>query len=327
MEISLPSVTAIIVSFNPGTSLRRCINAILDYAGPLEVIIADNGSTDDSLEDLPVDNRIHVEYYPDNPGFGGAVNQAAIRASGEVLLILNPDLVLSTGSVLSLARECLGSNAIVGPGLLVEATGRVELGATINHLGMPSALTSRVAPLYVPGCAMAIPRGIFKQLGGFDYRYFLFVEDVELCWRALLSGVDVRVSESAEAVHEGGSSLPGGYPRTGHTYQTSEVRIALRERNTMALMLSCAPVAWLPVTVPAIAARTIAFGAWALLAGRSSLARALFSGLAWNMVQLRSTIARRRSIRREPRAGYRQRITHSPLLSKTILHHRTPTIK
>lgn len=327
MPSNQPSVTAVIVSFNPGPGLRRCIASILDYDGPLEVVIVDNGSTDGSLGEVPEDDRISIELCPDNPGFGAAVNYARHRTQGQVMLILNPDVILSAGAVAGLAHEALSYGAIVGPELFVAKTGRMELGATMNHLGMPSALTCRRPPLYVPGCAMAIPLDIFDRLGGFDARYFLFVEDAELCWRALLSGVDVRVSNRAYGVHEGGSSLTGGYPCAGKSYETSEIRVALRERNTVALMLTCAPILWLPFVIPAITARTIALAIWTAISGQRHLGWTLLGGLVWNIRQLRSTITRRRTIRRSPTPGYRRRLTHAPLMLKTVAHHGIPVIR
>jgi GT2 family glycosyltransferase len=193
---------------------------------------------------------------------------------------------------------------------------------------MPTAQADGRAPLYVPGCVLATTRFVFEQVNGFDGRYFLFVEDVEFCWRALLAGFEVAVAADAQADHEGGGSVAGGYLRRGARYRTTESRVALRERNTMALMISCAPRWWLPVVLPFLAGRCAAEAAGAVMLGRPSLAWSIVRGVGWNVHYLPTSIGRRRSLSRSTRTcrSARSRLTSGPLLARTIRTHGLPSI-
>jgi hypothetical protein len=164
------------------------------------------------------------------------------------------------------------------------------------------------------------------MVGGFDGRYFLFVEDVEFCWRVLLAGFEVSIAPDSEALHEGGGSTAGGYNPVGTRYQTSELRVSLRERNTMPLMIACAPWWWLPAEIPFLVGRSFVIAIGALAVGRPSLAKKLLNGLAWNIRQLPASLRRRHSLRWS-RAGARNartRFISGPLLLRTFRAHGIP---
>jgi hypothetical protein len=198
----------------------------------------------------------------------------------------------------------------------------------MNHFGLSVSLDGVQPPLYVSGCALFTSRHLFAQLGGFDDRYFLFVEDVELCWRALLAGYQVRTIKEASVFHEGGATMQGGYFTAGQRYRTSTLRISLRERNTVALMISCAPYYWFPVVLPALLVRSFTFALAGLCLGQPRLARELFRGMAWNVSQLPTTFARRRSLVR-CKAGEREacrRFVHTPVLLSMLWRSGLPKI-
>jgi hypothetical protein len=165
----------------------------------------------------------------------------------------------------------------------------------MNHVGMSVSLDGVQPPLYVSGCALFTSRDLFVQLGEFDDRYFLFVEDAELCWRALVAGYEVHAVTEANVLHEGGASAQGGYFAAGQRYHTSTLRISLRERNTVALMISCAPWYWLPLVLPTLLMRSFVLALAGLCLAQPSLAGMLLRGILWNFSQLRTSLARRRS--------------------------------
>lgn len=292
-------MSALVVNYNGGEDLLGCLRSLERQAGLHEIIVVDNGSHDGSLEDARRDHPdVHFIARHTNDGFAGAANAGAVRATGELLLFLNPDVVLDLGCVAALSTALRNSPGVVGPVLWVEATGRLEYGATVDVLGMPRGLSEPSLPLYVPGCALATNAHVFRELGGFDARYFLFVEDTEYCWRALLAGYEVAVSQDATAWHRGGGSTPGGYAR-GSEITTTKLRVSLRERNGMALFIACAPAKWIGPLVTAHLVKTAAVAvAVGTLLGRPSLSWSLLQGLWWNARQLPATLHRRRSVRR-----------------------------
>ncbi len=111
-------------------------------------------------------------------------------------------------------------------------------------------------------------------------------------------------------------ALQGGYFTAGKRYQTSTLRISLRERNTVALMISCAPWFWLPGVLPALLMRSFAFALAGLCLGQPRLAEALLRGILWNIVQLLTSLDRRRSLVRCKAAEHEaaRRFVHRPVL-------------
>jgi len=136
---------------------------------------------------------------------------------------------------------------------------------------------------------------IFHKLGGFDGRFFMFVEDADYCWRALLVGKDVQVAPDALVVHEGGAAAPGGYPMD-EGVETTLFRVSHRERNTLAMLLKCyggriaVPAAFLYVL------QTLATAVFLTTVRKPRTARAIVAGLVWNARALRTTLELRRQV-------------------------------
>jgi len=296
VESTVAGVSAIIVSYNSRHDLVGCLEALRGQSGLAEVIVVDNASADGSVamvrEEFP---ETRVIESGSNLGFGGAANLGASAARGDVLLILNPDLRVGTGAVAALRDEVRRTGGVAGPVVEIGGTGELQFGTEMDWLGMPKERRSPGPFFYVQGCALAVDRVLFALLGGFDERYFLFVEDVELCWRARLTGADVSVVETARATHSGGGTVGGGYVRvTGRT--SSDLRFSLRERNTVAMFVACAPVTWLVVFALAHLAKITATATVVLALGRPRLAGSLVTGLVWNVRELDGSLARRRSL-------------------------------
>jgi len=293
-----PTTSAVIVNYEAGDLLLDCLRALDGQPGLVQTIVVDNGSTDGSAAAAAARFPGIELLAPDrNTGFAGGCNLGASEAVGDLVLFLNPDVRLTAGAVSALAAEFADPRtAVVGPPIEVLRTGTVEYGATIDVLGMPVALDDdRRPPLYVSGCALMTRKETFRDLCGFDPRFFLFMEDVDYCWRALLAGFDVRVAEMSPIRHEGGASTPGGYISNGDLL-TSRFRIALRERNTLAMLLKCYGGAAAVLVVPLYVLQSLATAALLAAVGKRKAARAVLGGLAWNVREVRRTFASRRVV-------------------------------
>jgi GT2 family glycosyltransferase len=300
-------VSAIVINYNGGHDLIRCLESLGEQSlPPEEIIVVDNSSHDGSLDRALADfPNVTAIANKTNQGFAGGANTGAAAATGDLLLFLNPDVVLHAECLALLAEGLLKAPGVAGPAVQLQARVGKEYGGTIDRLGYPAGLRSPGNPLYVPGSALATSRCTFQDLGGFDERYFMFVEDLDYCWRVLLAGGDVTVPANAEAFHRGGGSTPGGYVRGRHL-ETTSFRLILRERNTFATLLKCASPLWLVWVIPAYLLKALLVSIWALLAGRPRAAAGILTSIAWNVRHLGTTIRLRRTIPRD--RGSRQRV-------------------
>jgi GT2 family glycosyltransferase len=292
------SCSAIIVAYRNGPELATCVAAALDDLAVGEIIVVNNSPPNWDTA-LPSHPKVTVIAQADNPGFAGGANIGAHVASGDVLIFLNPDVRVGLGALGKLRARLLENPGVAGPA--IDSTGSgggVEYGATIDLFAMPRGITRSshkdLAPLYVPGCCLATNRWVFDRIGGFDARYFMFCEDVEYSWQCLRHGYAVAVVDDAVVHHEGGASTPGGYLRDGRTEVTA-FRIGLRERNSIAMVLACAPTVFLPLMLILSVLRSLAVAGAAAMVGRADLARSVIEGLRWNVRHRRGTLARRRS--------------------------------
>lgn len=232
-------VSAIVVSYRTGPVLFDCLNVLLADPDIYEIVLVDNGNPPDvlaSLADLAAraGSRLVVVGDGLNRGFGAGVNLGATEASGDRLLILNPDALLRRGSVAMLEQAVQGrpEPAIAG-GRILGADGVEQRGARRRRLTLASALRSftgvraleALGPAFadfnmdrepapggpvavgaVSGALMYLSRAAFETLGGFDEGYFLHVEDIDICRRAELSGGSVIHTPFASAYHVGQTS-------------------------------------------------------------------------------------------------------------------------
>jgi N-acetylglucosaminyl-diphospho-decaprenol L-rhamnosyltransferase len=224
-------VSAVIVNYNTRSFLVGCVASLRDQ-GVAEVVVVDNGSTDGSQAALAAaDPAARWLAAGGNIGYGRAANLGAHGCPGRNLLICNPDIVPGPGVVARLSRA-LDADArlgIVGP-RLVNADGSLYPSArsfpslvdAIGHgaLGLvwPRNAFSRRYQLldwdhseprkvdWVSGAFFLVRREAWDALGGFDPSYFMYMEDVDLCWRAGRAGWHVGYQPEAEVVHIQGVS-------------------------------------------------------------------------------------------------------------------------
>jgi N-acetylglucosaminyl-diphospho-decaprenol L-rhamnosyltransferase len=222
---------AVVVNYNAASHLPACLTSLV-AEGIGDIIVVDNGSVDGS-EAVVAAVAPRARWVPlgANLGYGEACNLAAALCPGRDLLICNPDLELHAGAVAAMRRRLEGdpSLAVVGPRLLnedgttypsirtfpnlVDAVGHGLFGMVAPRnrftrryrmLDLDHTTTSRVD--WVSGACFLIRRDAWDAIGGFDARYFMYLEDVDLCWRAGRAGWTVGYEPDAEVVHTQGVS-------------------------------------------------------------------------------------------------------------------------
>jgi GT2 family glycosyltransferase len=290
-------VSAVVVNYEGGEFLLDCI-ASLEGQDLVEIIVVDNGSADGSgpaaSARFPGIKLLSPGW---NLGFAGGANFGAREARGDLLLFLNPDIRMPPGSVRTLVEMFTDSHVgVVGPPLYVATSETVEYGATVDVIGSPVGVRVRTTrPLFVSGCALMTRLTLFNELGGFDGRFFMFLEDADYCWRALLRGFDVSVPDMPPVWHQGGAATPGGYVTRGGVSSTS-FRVALRERNTLAMLLKCYGAPLAAIICPIYVAQSVLTASLLAACGKHRTARAVVSGLRWHMNECQNTLAYRRTV-------------------------------
>jgi GT2 family glycosyltransferase len=213
-------VSIIIVNWNAGSQLAEVIASITKFHHSLvsSVIIIDNASTDDSLaqvealKNLPF--QLEVIRNQENRGFGAACNQGAALADSPYLLFLNPDTRIFESSLsVPLAFMEDGENqnvGIVGAQLMCAAQ---SIGLNrllgLHHLNMHMtdwAHDKTRSVDHVIGAFYLMRRSIFVALDGFDERFFVYLEDLDLSLRAHQEGYQSVYLADAQAFHAGGGT-------------------------------------------------------------------------------------------------------------------------
>ncbi len=219
----MPRLTVIIVNYNAGDRLGRCLDCLSRQTfSDFETIVVDNGSTDGSITES---RRRHPFARFDeahaNLGFAAANNRAAKAAAGEWLVFLNPDAYadpdwlceLVAASVRYPWADAFGSTQINAQApSLIDGAGDVfsVLGIPYRgHYGWPLESLPPEGECFSPCAAAAMYRkDTFDRLAGFDERFFCYGEDVDLGFRLRLSGGRAVQVRNARVLHEG-SGLTG----------------------------------------------------------------------------------------------------------------------
>ena len=228
-------ISVIMVSYMTGPALMEAIMAVLADRDIHELIVVDNGNTESArarLSELTANrNRVRFLQGHGNIGFARACNYGANLATGHYLLFLNPDAIIAKGAARQLANagDGLMEPWITGC-LLRDEKGREQRGARRRALTPLSALVSFMPFLQVipglqsihrendplptqpvqietvSGACLMTDRPCFEKMGGFDERYFLHVEDIEICRRARQMGGQVGFVPGATVMHYGSTS-------------------------------------------------------------------------------------------------------------------------
>ncbi|MCK4903314.1 MAG: glycosyltransferase, partial [Candidatus Marinimicrobia bacterium] len=237
MTANLPTVSVAIVSYNVKQYIIHCIDSInkSDYAGRIELIVIDNNSFDGSLENIKQQfTDVICIQNTENVGFGKAINQATGIASGKYYLILNPDTIIEE-STISTFVDYLENNSsigLVGP-KIVNSDGSLQKGCKRSFptigVALPKLIgldklfpNSRLAGRYnlnyldpdeihkvdaISGSCMFIRSELFNKIGGFDEQFFMYGEDLDLCYQIYQQGFEVHYLPTTQIMHYQGESV------------------------------------------------------------------------------------------------------------------------
>jgi len=247
------------VTWNSRSVIRDWLSAVepLVSLGEGEVIVVDNASSDGTADWLASRGaELRLIRNGVNRGFARAVNQGILAASGRVIVLLNPDALPEPGSVESLVEYLDGNEkvGIVGGELVgLDGARQPSVRAFPGYLNLPASPTSPVARLMprwfpsravdlrgaesplsvdsVAGAFMAVKREVLKTIGLFDEGYYLYVEDMDLCYRAKAAGWQVHYLPGARARHYWGHSMRRIKSRAAEAHARSMYRFWRKFRS------------------------------------------------------------------------------------------------
>lgn len=228
-----PRVAIVILNFNGVHHLRSFLPSVIktQYEN-LEIVVADNGSTDNSLEILKNEfGSVTIITNTINEGFAGGYNWALKKVQADYYVLLNSDVAVDANWIDPMVH-LMESNASIGacqPKVLSYSEQNIfeyagAAGGWIDALGYPFS-RGRVfdvceedkgqydesKPIFwATGAAMMIRSSLFHQLGGFDASFFAHQEEIDLCWRMQLMGYHLYACPKAKVYHVGAGTLPRG---------------------------------------------------------------------------------------------------------------------
>jgi GT2 family glycosyltransferase len=226
-------LSIILVNWNSEEYLRECIASIYEWTHqfPFEVIVVDNASPSGKVDTLKVQSpEIKLIKSAKNLGFAGANNLGFLHSTGDCVLFLNPDTKLNSPAIQIMMEEIrrLPRAGVVGCRLLnvdrsVQTSSIMKFPRIGNAIlqveyfrlrwpelwGIDALFTPDLSPTEVEaisGACMLMRREVFAQIGMFSEEYFMYSEDLDLCYQAVKVGFKNYHVGSATIVHYGGTS-------------------------------------------------------------------------------------------------------------------------
>ena len=234
--IESPSVAIVLLNWNGKKFLEQFLPALVQCTYPgVQIIVADNGSTDDSIAFLEHDYpEIQVLSNPSNEGFAKGYNTALGKVKADIFVLLNSDIEVTPGWIEPVVSLMSQNPRIAAcqPKILAWADHKSfeyagGSGGWLDRYGYPfcrgrifdycetdNGQYDEAAPIFwASGAAMFVRSAVFRELGGFDPFFFAHQEEIDLCWRMQHSGYLIYACPESVVYHVGGGTLPQGNPR------------------------------------------------------------------------------------------------------------------
>ena len=247
-----PKIAVVILNWNGRKFLQEFLPSVENttYAN-MELVIADNGSTDDSLDFISQQYpKIRVIRMSKNLGFAKGYNEALKQVEADYYVLLNSDVEVAPGWLEPMARllESDPSIAACQPKILSFHTRDLfeyagGAGGWLDKYGYPFAKGrifdicekdhgqyDQQEPIFwASGAALFIRSSVFKNVKGFDEYFFAHQEEIDLCWRIQLAGHKIYSCPQSVVYHVGGGTLPRG--NTLKTYLNFRNNLIMLSKN------------------------------------------------------------------------------------------------
>ncbi len=230
-------LSIVMVSYNAKDLIVECLETIKKFLdlSEVEVIVVDNASSDGTVEVLRSKHDwVKLIENKENIGFGRANNQGARASRGEYLWFLNGDTLLLDDGIMGAIEwmDDYDEAGVLSPKLILEDKKTIQEGicgkqpsiARLIKRDMMTECGGRAQGVgWVTGAAMLVRKKIFEEVGGFDERFFMYYEDVDLCTSVGKKGYKVFYWPKTVIVHLGGKSWNNNWQRKESYYKNQEI--------------------------------------------------------------------------------------------------------
>ena len=231
----LTEVAIVILNYNGRDYLRKFLPILLRYSKGYRTIVADNASTDNSVDILQQEfPEVELLQLKENYGYAGGYNKALEQIKAPYYLLLNSDVEVTDGWLDPMVRllESDPQIAACQPKILsyhqpthFEYAGAA--GGFLDTLAYPfcrgrifetleedrGQYNENIPIFWASGACLLVRADLFHQAGGFDDRFFAHMEEIDLCWRFHSAGYKVYACGQSKVFHVGGGTLPKDNPR------------------------------------------------------------------------------------------------------------------
>lgn len=299
LKMKSVKVSLITVNYKGEKFLRNFFESIKKSRDSnLELIFVDNSSGDGSVA-LVRNNYPQVKIIENRENLGYVLgnNQAARIARGEYLFFVNDDMKIDHEAIGRLTTRMEKDPQIGIAGCQIrnyEGKKTLHTGIGIDPLGYP-VISKKI--FYVEGSALMIKKELFKKLGGFDEKYFMFHEDVDLAWRVWLLGYRVLAFPEARVDHAVGASAGGG-PKIKNRYYSSYLRRYYSERNNIRTLLKNYRISSLLIILPLYFLINLLEILFYIFLLKFKIVYLYLKAYIWNLVNLPDSLKKRAEIQR-----------------------------
>ena len=334
-----PLVSIIIVNYNGYHLLKNCLNSILKNSYKnYEIIIADNGSTDNSLQQIRTDfkknlSKIKILDLKKNLGPSLARNKAFKQSTGEIIAFLDNDTEVDKNWILE-ALKLFKTNSKIGvlqcKLLLLDQPTKIDYaGELLGSLGFLKSVAvyqetdhgqynKNYPILAAKSAGMFIRIQAFIKAGQFDPSYFIFMEETDLGWRALLSGYQNYFCFNSIVYHKFSSTKDIVDP----DFNNYLVRFHGTKNYIQTLIKNLSPKYLLKI-LPIHIFLWFSLATFLLITGRFKSAKNIYQGMFWNLIHLKQTFHKRKIVQKYRKISDQELFVNQKLMAKTTLKYYT----
>lgn len=231
----MKTLSVVLLNFNGRHHLESFLPSVVEHSAPYEVVVVDNGSSDESLEFVKSNYpQVSVIAFQENHGFCGGYNKALEAITSEYVVLLNTDVEVTKNWIQPVLDEFIADESIKAAQPKIrdfKAKDKFEYagasGGYIDKLGYPFCRGRIFQTIetdeqqyedtrdifWASGSCLFVHRETYLGLGGLDEDFFAHMEEIDLCWRIWSSGGRVIVVPQSTIHHVGGGTLDKSKPK------------------------------------------------------------------------------------------------------------------